>query len=159
MPDMPHEPELTPEGAQVAADLRAASDLLLRQIDRLYELESRKRELNPEDPEFVRLAREVQDIATRAVASSSDEERLADQVSRLAKAGDPTVVHQSIEDVPPGPREAVLILADWRAAERRLAAAAPDSEEERVARVEVERLRTEYAETINFRSDEGLGDL
>ncbi|HEY2917068.1 MAG TPA: hypothetical protein VGI98_07640 [Candidatus Limnocylindrales bacterium] len=159
MNDIPPEAGQTPDGAQVAADLRSASDLLLRQIDRLYELESRKRELKPEDPEFVRLAREVQDVAARALVSSGDEERLADQVARLAKSGDPAVLDQAIEDVPPGPREAMLILADWRAAERRLAAAAADSDEEREARAEVDRLRGEYAETISLRGDGSLGQL
>lgn len=37
-----------------------------------------------------------------------------------------------------------LILADWRAAERRLAVARPGTDEERVATADVERLRDEY---------------
>lgn len=159
MSEIPPNAGQRPDGAQVAADLRAASDLLLRQIDRLYELESRKRELKPEDPEFVRLAREVQDVAARALTSSADEEHLADQVARLAKGGDPAVLDQAIEDVPPGPREAMLILADWRAAERRLAAAPAGSEEERAARADVDRLRVEYGRSISRRSDQGLGQL
>jgi hypothetical protein len=38
----------------------------------------------------------------------------------------------------------VAILADWRAAERRLAAAAAGSDEETGAQAEVDRLRDEY---------------
>jgi len=159
MSEIPPGAGQSPDGAQVAADLRSASDLLLRQIDRLYELESRKRELKPEDPEFVRLAREVQDVAARALQSSADEEELADQVTRLAKDGDPAVLEQAIEDVPPGPREAMLILADWRAAERRLASAPGGSDEERKARADVDRLRAEYGKTINLRNDRSLGQL
>jgi hypothetical protein len=150
---------MSPDGAQVASDLRLTSDMLLRQLDRLYELESRKRELKPEDPEFVRLAREVQDVAVKALQHSADEEHLADQVAALAKAGDPAVVEQAIEDLPPGSREAMLILTEWRAAERRLAAAPGGSAEEREARREVDRLRAEYAHTINLRNDRGLGRL
>lgn len=159
MTDIPPGAGQTPDGAQVASDLRSASDLLLRQIDRLYELESRKRELKPDDPEFVRLAREVQDVATKTLASSSQEERLADEIAGLAKRGDPAVLDQVIEDVPPGPREAMLILADWRAAERRLAAAPGGSDAEREARAEVERLRGEYGRAINLRGDSSLGQL
>ena len=46
-------------------------------------------------------------------------------------------------DTPPR-RDAVSILAEWRAAERRLAAAAADSDDEREARTDSERLRDEY---------------
>jgi hypothetical protein len=157
--DIPADAGQQSGGAQVASDLRLASDLLLRQIDRLYELESRKRELKPEDPEFVRLAREVQDVAKQTLTHSAEEEQLADQISQLAKEGDPAVLKQAIEDIPPGPREAMMILADWRAAERRLAGASIGSDEERRARTDVDRLRREYAETVNLREDRGLGRL
>jgi len=36
------------------------------------------------------------------------------------------------------------VLAEWRAAERRLATAAADTNEERAARADVDRLREEY---------------
>ena len=143
-------------GLELASDLRNASDVLLQRIDRLYELEQRKRELLPDDPEFVRLAREVQDVARAALGATGAQVELATRVADLAKRGDSSV-DQAIRDVPPGPRDATVILSEWRAAERRLAAAAPDSEAERSARIEVERLRREYGETINLRSD--LGDL
>ena len=44
---------------QHAADLRRASDVFIQRLDRLYELETRKRELMPDQPEFIRLAREI----------------------------------------------------------------------------------------------------
>jgi hypothetical protein len=52
-------------------------------------------------------------------------------------------VDQSLRDTPPR-RDAVSILAEWRAAERRLAAAAPGSGDEHEARADSERLRDEY---------------
>jgi predicted aminopeptidase len=38
----------------------------------------------------------------------------------------------------------VIVLAEWRAAERVLAAAKPDSDDERAAQATVDRLREEY---------------
>ncbi|HEX7948844.1 MAG TPA: hypothetical protein VF494_00735 [Candidatus Limnocylindrales bacterium] len=141
-------------GMELASDLRNASDLLMQRIDRLYELEQRKRELMPDNPEFVRLAREVEDVARAALGATGMQVELATEVADRAKRGDATV-DQPIRDVPPGPRDATIILSEWRAAERLLASAAPDSEAERSARVEVERLRREYSDTIRLRGDPG----
>ena len=49
--------EFADDSAQLehAAELRRASDLFMQQLDRLQELETRKRELPPDEPEFVRL--------------------------------------------------------------------------------------------------------
>ncbi len=135
-----------------AAELRGASDLLLQRIDRLSELERRKRELPPGEPEFMRLAREIEDVARGVLGASGLEVELADQVAAAAKRGDPTA-QEPIRDVPPGSRDAVIVLEEWRAAERRLAVAAPGSEEERSARVDVDRLRDEYRQRI----DAGMG--
>ena len=67
---------------------------------------------------------------------------LAEEVHADVKSG-ATAVDQPIRDTPPR-RDAVVVLADWRAAERRLAAASAGSDEERAARAEVDRLREEY---------------
>ena len=67
---------------------------------------------------------------------------LAETVHHRAKAND-IAVDQPIRDTPPR-RDAVIILAEWRAAERRLAAAEPGSEDEGAARSDVDRLREEY---------------
>jgi hypothetical protein len=67
---------------------------------------------------------------------------LAAAVHHEAKTND-VAVDQPIRDTPPR-RDAVAVLADWRAAERRLAASAANSEDEADAAREVERLRTEY---------------
>jgi hypothetical protein len=125
-----------------ASDLRQASDTLMQRLDRLYELESRKRELSPERPEFIRLAREIEDLARALLFSSGQEVELAEAVHADIKAGGATA-DVSIRDTPPK-RDAVGVLAEWRAAERRLQAAIAGSAEEDEARREVERLRTEY---------------
>jgi hypothetical protein len=125
-----------------AADLRKASDLFMQRLDRLHELETRKRELPPGQPEFVRLAREVEDMARALLFTGGEQVELAEAVHHDAKRND-VAVDQSIRDTPPR-RDAVTILADWRAAERRLAAAALGSEDERAARADAEQLRMEY---------------
>ena len=147
------------DGLRLASDLRNASDLLLSRIDRLSELERRKRELMPDDPEFIRIAREVEDVARAALGATGVQVELATQVAARAKHGDATV-DQAIRDVPPGSRDATIILSEWRAAERRLVAAPPGSDMESAAKAEVEHLRHEYSETINLRADlDDLGHL
>jgi hypothetical protein len=139
---------VTDPTAPPAADLRAASDLLIQRIDRLDELERRKRELQPNDPEFMRLAREIEDVARGVLGASGLEVELASEVSAAAKRGDPTAM-EPIRDVAPDARNAVAILGEWRAAERRLAAAPAASDEERIAAADVARLRQEYGRRIN----------
>ena len=125
-----------------AADLRKASDQFMQRLDRLHELESRKRELPPGEPEFVRLAREIEDLARALLHTGGQQVELAEEVHHAAKTRG-VKVEQSIRDTPPK-RDAVTILAEWRAAERRLAAAATGSQEESDARADSERLRDEY---------------
>lgn len=125
-----------------AADLRQASDVFMQRLDRLHDLETRKRELPPDEPEFVRLAREIEDVSRALLWSGSQQVELAEAVHHEAKAND-VAVDQSIRDTPPR-RDAVSILAEWRAAERRLSAAAPGSSDETAARADTERLRDEY---------------
>ena len=129
-------------GLDHAADLRHASDLFVQRLDRLQELEMRKRELPPDQPEFIRLAREVEDMARALLFAGGQQVELAEEVHREAKAKE-IAADQPIRDTPPR-RDAVAILADWRSGERRLAAAEPGSEEEGAARSDVERLRDEY---------------
>lgn len=133
---------MSPDDVQRAANLRQASDTLMQRLDRLYELESRKRELQPQRPEFVRLAREIEDLSRALLYSSGVQVDLAEAVHADIKAGD-TTADVPIRETPPK-RDAVGVLAEWRAAERRLAAAEGGSEDEREARGDVERLREEY---------------
>jgi hypothetical protein len=125
-----------------AADLRRASDTFMSRLDRLHELETRKRELAPDQAEFVRLAREIEDLARSLLSAGGRQVELAVQVHHEAKAGDEPI-KQSIRETPPR-RDAVAVLADWRAAERALVAAPLDSEEEHKAQAAVDRLREEY---------------
>ena len=125
-----------------AADLRKTSDAFMAKLDRLHELETRKRELAPEHPEFVRLAREVEDMARSLLYSGGQQVELAEQVHHDVKAGE-LPINQPIRETPPR-RDAVSILAEWRAAERALVAAPLDSDEERQAQADVARLREEY---------------
>ena len=125
-----------------AAGLRRASDDFMQRLDRLYELESRKRELPPDQPEFVRLAREIEDLSRALLYAGGQQVELAEEVHADIKQG-ATVVDQPIRETP-AKRDAVAVLAEWRAAERRLATAAADTNEERAARADVDRLREEY---------------
>lgn len=133
---------IEPSDIERAAELRRASDTLMQRLDRLYELETRKRELRPDRPEFIRLAREVEDMARALLSTSGVQVVLAEQVHADVKTGD-LDANLPIRETPPK-RDAVAVLAEWRAAERRLAAAAPGSQDEGEARADVERLRAEY---------------
>ena len=125
-----------------AAELRRASDVFMQRLDRMNELETHKRELPPDTPEFVRLAREIEDLARALLYAGGQQVELAQEVHREAKQND-VVIDQAIRDTPPR-RDAVSVLADWRAAERRLAAATAGSTDEKAAGAEVARLREEY---------------
>lgn len=137
---MTEQPNL--DDAQRAADLRQASDTLMQRLDRLYELESRKRELPPDRPEFVRLAREIEDLSRALLFSSGQQVELAEAIHADVKAGD-VDANLPIRETP-SKRDAVAVLSEWRAAERRLAAAPAGSAEELEARTEVDRYRLEY---------------
>ena len=130
-----------------AAELRRTSDLFMQRLDRLHDLETRKRELPPDEPEFVRLAREVEDLSRALLYTGGQQVELAEEVHHEAKRNN-VPVDLPIRDTPPR-RDAVAILAEWRAAERRLSAAEMNSEEEAAARAEVERLRDEYRQVTN----------
>jgi len=138
------------EGAQ--RDLRQVSDTFIERLDRLHDLESRKRELPPDQPEFVRLAREIEDLSRALLYVGSRQVDLAEELHAEARRGE-TVVDQPIRDIPAA-RDAPTVLSDWRDAERRLAAAHTGSAEEQQARTDVERLRAEYrAITMQVSSD------
>ena len=125
-----------------AAELRRASDDFLQRLDRLYELESRKRELPPDEPEFIRLAREIEDLSRGLLFAGGVQVEKAEEVQADIKHG-ATVIDEPIRETP-ARRDAVAVLSEWRAAERRLAAAPPGTNEERSARAEVDQLREEY---------------
>lgn len=122
-------------------DLRYTSDEMLRALERLRELESRKRKVKPGTERFRKLAEEVEALAGSIFAQTSEQQRLAAESVELTEA--------RVIDAPPidemGPvRELHIILNEWRDAERRLAAAQPGSEDAADAEADAERLRQEY---------------
>jgi hypothetical protein len=147
--------EFSDDSAQLehAAELRQTSDRFIQRLDRLQELETRKRELPPDEPEFVRLAREIEDLARALLYDGSQQVELAEEVHHEAKRND-VAIDQPIRDTPPK-RDAVAILAEWRAAERRLAAAPMGSEDESAAKGDVDRLRDEYRRITSPTPDSG----
>ena len=124
-----------------ARALRETSDALLRDLEALGVLEEEKREIPAGDPRIVDLAAQIESIAARVLVSSSHERQLTEQIQDLAEAGDEPPPKASIEDTP---RSISAILSEWRAAERRLAAAEAGTAEHREAEVLVEHLREEY---------------
>ena len=132
------------------ADLRQTSDRLLDQLTHLAELESAKREATPGTPEFVELGRQVEAAAAEVLGRSQEQLQLATAARILRDQGSPNAPSRPISETPPA-REAHVVLAEWREAERRLASAAPDSSEASLARGDVERLRDEYSRSFEAR--------
>ncbi len=121
--------------------LRATSDALLADLEALEDLERRKRELEPDDPQLVDAARKVETIARRLLGQSVRQRELTAVVNDLAQAGHPDAPTGSIEATP---REIHQILADWRDAERRSQDAQAGSAEATAAVADVDRFREEY---------------
>lgn len=121
--------------------LRETSDALLRDLDVLATIEDEKRSLEPGDPRLVELAARIEDIARRVLASTTRQHDLTRVVNRQVEAGAPNAPDAPI-DAAPRPMQAIL--ADWRDAERRAAAAEPGSGEAAEADALVERYRSEY---------------
>jgi hypothetical protein len=75
------------------------------------------------------------------LASSSAERAISEQIQGLTEAGSPAAPTKPIDETP---RSIESILAEWRAAERRLAAAEVGSAEATEIEILIERLREEY---------------
>lgn len=117
-------------------ELRLASDNFLARVDRLAALEEQKRELPPD--ETAALAHEVETLTREVLEWARRQTELAETVARsLDSSGQP------ISTTPP--RALPVVLADWRAAERRLQDEKPATAAWESARADVDRLRDEYA--------------
>jgi hypothetical protein len=127
--------------SETGSRLRATSDTLLADLERLEALERDKRQLEPDDPRLPELAAAVEDVARRLLGRSVDQRQLAAVAHRLASEGAPGAPTAPIEETP---RESHVILADWRDAERRLADASPGTPEALAAEADIERYRDEY---------------
>jgi hypothetical protein len=121
--------------------LRETSDALLRDLDVLSTIEEEKRSLEPGDPRLVNLAARIEEIAQRVLVGSVRQRQLTEVVVAQVETGSPEAPAAPIEDTP---RPMQSILADWRDAERRAAAATPGSAEAAEAEALVTRLRDEY---------------
>ena len=130
-------------------ELRDTSDSLMRALDQLRDLEAEKREVPAGSRRFVELAQRVEDLAIEVLRRTEREVSLAEDTEERREAGGG--VGRAIEDVPPSNRELTSILAEWRDAERRLAAADAASPESSTAAADVRRLREEYRMTHEAR--------
>jgi len=126
---------------ELESDLRAESDQILRTIDQLETLEKEKRTLEPGSPRFRTLATEIERLAASIYARTSVQKNLGEKAQAVSNATGTDMT--PIEEVPPS-RDIAHILNDWRDAERRLSAAAPNSSEHASAAADVGRLREEY---------------
>jgi hypothetical protein len=121
--------------------LRETSDGLLRDLDVLVAIEEEKRALEPGDPRLVELATRVEEIAQRVLVSTVRQRKLTTIVRDQVRSGSADAPETSIDETP---RPIQAVLADWRDAERRAAAAEPGSADAAEATALVARLRDEY---------------
>jgi len=130
------------EGAwmDLEQDLRTVSDEMLRALEQLQRLETAKRSAAPGTPRFLKLAREVEKLAAMVFAQTSVQQSLAEQTHSATRAGADIA---PIEEIAVA-RDLSVILAEWRDAERRLAATDMETAEHAKAAGDVRRLRDEY---------------
>jgi hypothetical protein len=121
--------------------LRETSDALMRDLEVLATLEEEKRTLEPGNPRLVELAGRIEEIANRVLAGSVREHQLTQAGNVQIAAGSGAAPGASIEATV---RPAAKILAEWREAERRTAAADPGSAEAAEAQALARALRVEY---------------
>jgi hypothetical protein len=118
--------------------LRATSDAMLRDLDGLGTLEDEKRGIEPSDPRMLDLADRIEEIARRVLAGSRNQRELTEDIAGTAAPG---ATAPAIDDTR---RSVQAILAEWRAAERRLAVATRGSPEALEAETLVEHAREAY---------------
>lgn len=120
------------------SELRATSDLMLRMLDEIRELELAKRAETPGTDTFAQLAYDVMEHVRTVVRWSELQLRQANEMHGTA-AADSGRPLESVE-----PRRLDVVLAEWRQAEVRLSQAQPGAPEARDAAADAERLREEY---------------
>jgi hypothetical protein len=114
-------------------------------LDALQQLEQAKRSIEPGDPQLVRLAAKIEQLASRVLGASVEQLHLTELVNTLVDAGSAQAPDVPIEDMK---REVRVILADWRDAERRASMAQPGSPDALAAAADIKRLRSEYREAF-----------
>jgi hypothetical protein len=115
-------------------------------LDALQALEQEKRTIEPGDPQLVRIAAKIEQLASRVLGTSVEQYRLTERVQQLVETGSPDAPDTAIEDTR---REMRVILADWRDAERRAGLAQAGSPEALAAASDIDRLRLEYREAFS----------
>jgi hypothetical protein len=75
--------------SETASALRATSDALIHDLERLALLEREKREMKPEDPLLVDLAAEVEQLALRVLGQSVRQRELTENARELVAAESP----------------------------------------------------------------------
>jgi hypothetical protein len=125
-----------------APALRAVSDALLERLDLLAALEIEKRGLGPDDPRLVEVAEIVRDLAGDVLEYATTESDLTEVVHAMASSDEPDAPTRSLEQE--GPRPLHVIVDEWRAAMRLLAAAPPASAQAARATIATRELRAEF---------------
>jgi hypothetical protein len=126
---------------ELEQDLRSASDLMLSTLAELERLENEKRAELPGTKRFQSLATEIERLASTVFAQTHNQKRLADMTVQVTRRA--SVELTPIDEVSAA-RDVRVILAEWRAAERKAADAAPESAERSQALADARRLRDEY---------------
>jgi hypothetical protein len=129
--------------AVTGAKLRAESDTIMAQLQRLLELEAEKRDMPPTNPRFVGLAIEVEDAASALLDDARG------QIA-LGEAANAAGVNEPIAVISPN-LSAVELISAWREAERKLADLPPRSEEARSLRLTIDAYRRAYQATFKER--------
>ena len=65
-------------------DLRATSDSILSDTDRLATLEERKRALDPADPEVLALSVQIEELSVRLRQQATAERQIAEEIQATA---------------------------------------------------------------------------
>ena len=136
------------EPAEGAEQLRATSDALLADLERLLAIEEEKRTIPLGDPRLGEFAAAVEELSQRVLAQSTKQMRMSQATAATLEDGPRPA--PSIEDVPP--RELRVVLTEWRDAERRAVAADPGTPEATAAAADTRRLREEYHRGLAARS-------
>jgi hypothetical protein len=132
--------------------LRANSDALVRDLDVLGVLEDEKRAMPPKDPRMLELAGRIEEIAQRVLAGSAHQRELTEEIAGSAARG------ATAPPIDETPRSMQAILADWRAAERRLAEAERGSAEALEAEALVDAAREAYRRAYEAANREQPGE-
>jgi hypothetical protein len=133
-----------------AADLRATSDALVRDLEVLGAIEDEKRTLEPSDPRLIELAKRVEVIAHRVLSATVRQRQLTEVGAELVETEAGAAPASSIDATV---RPVADILAEWRAAERRAAAAEPGSAEAAEATALADHCREEYRRALEERQE------